>query len=71
MIDFPVHDGRFVSPIAPTKRKFDRYLETLGSVFQAVKLVNVAKTRHVVTEDRKIGDFSQTRVHLELRDIVP
>jgi len=71
MIDFPVHDSRFVSPIAPAKRKFDRYLETLGSVFHAVKLVNAAKTRHAVTEDRKNHDFPQTRVHLGLRDIVP
>jgi hypothetical protein len=71
MIDIPVHDSRFVSPIAPAKRRFNRRLKTLGSAFHAVKLVNVAKTRHVVTEDRKIGDFSQTRVHLELRDIVP
>jgi hypothetical protein len=57
MIDFPIHDDRFVSPIAPTKRKFDRYSETLGLVFHAVKLGHVAMARHEVTGDSKFGVF--------------
>jgi hypothetical protein len=62
---------RFVSPIAPAKRTFDRCLETLGSVFHAVKLGDVAKTRDTVTKDRKFGGFPQGRVDFELRDLVP
>jgi len=70
MIDFPIHENRFVSPITQTKRKFYRYFETLGLVFRAVKLGNVAKPSNAVTGDRKFGDFPQPRVHFELRDLV-